>query len=137
MAITAVMFDTEADEGSKLDPEVKAEIDFLAPSTIDSKDIKENMLDDESVTHRAIAPGAVQSDSIAEHAVETINYAAGSVDTAALEDDAVTAAKAGTGVTTAYDHSGNPVEDKTVYLTAAQYAGIATPDPNTSYYLVG
>lgn len=137
MAVTGVMFDTGAASGSKLDPAVQAEIDFLAPTTIDTGDIHTNMLADQSVTKDKLFPGAVDQDIIAAEGIATGNFAPGAVDTAALGDDSVTAAKAGTGVVTAYDVAGNPIESKDVYLTAAQYNSIGTPDPNTTYNIVG
>lgn len=137
MATTAVMFDTGADPGEKLDAAVRAEIDELAPSTIDTGDIHTNMLADQSVTKAKIYPGAVDQDVIAEGGVDSGNIAAGAVDTNALADDAVTAAKAGTGVVTAYDHADNPIASRDVYLSAAQYNAIISPDPNTTYNIVG
>jgi hypothetical protein len=137
MPITTVMFDTSADTGEKLDPAVRAEIDELAPSTIDDGDIKEPMLDDEVVSTRTIQDAAVTGAKIATGTIVSGNFEAGAVDTAALDDGAVTAVKTGTGVVTAYDHSGTAIVSKEVYLTAAQYALIGSPDANTTYYCVG
>lgn len=137
MAVAGVMFDTAADDGEKLDPAVRAEIDFLAPSTIDTGDIHTNMLADEAVTKAKLYPGAVDQDIIAAGGVATVSIAPGAVTTDELGDNAVTAAKAGTGVVTAYDQAGNPIASKDVYLSAAQYNLIDTPDPNTTYNIVG
>lgn len=131
------MLDTSAADGQKLDPIVRAEIDFVAPSTIDTGDIHTNMLADLCVTEEKIYPGAVGHVQLALGGIESDNYAAGSVGTAALDDDGVTAAKAGLGTVTAYDYAGNPIESKDVYLTAAQYNLITVPDPNTTYNIVG
>lgn len=137
MAITGVMFDTAADPGEKLDVAVRAEIDELAPSTIDTGDIHTNMLADEAVTKPKLFPGSVDQDIIAAGGVATGNIAPGAVTTDQLGDEAITAAKAGTGVVTAYDQAGNPIESKDVYLSAAQYNLISVPDPNTTYNIVG
>ena len=134
MAVTTVFFDTAAAPGSKLDPEMRAEIEFLAPGLEDGE-VGNSQLADNSITTDKIAPGGVTGVDIAADTLVTENYGPGSVDTAALADDAVTAAKAGVGVKTAYDAAGNPIESKEVYLTSAQYNLITTPDPNTTYYI--
>lgn len=137
MTVYAVMFDGSAAAGSKLDPGVRAEVDFLAPSTIDDGDIDEPMFADGAVSTRALADEAVTTDKLDDLSVTSGKLAAGAVTTAKLDDEAVTADKAGTGVVTAVDHSGTPISSTDMYLTAAQYAAIGTPDPNTTYYLVG
>lgn len=134
MAITTVMFDTAAAPGSKLDPLVAAEVEHLAPG-LQAGEVNEAELADGSVTGPKIRAGAVDSTKIAAGGVEDVNMAADAVGTDALQDDSVTAAKAGTGVVTAYDGAGNPIESKDVYLTVAQYNAIVTPDPNTTYYI--
>lgn len=135
MAIATVMMDTAAPAGSKFDPEVAAEIAEVAPGTLEPNQVKEYNLDDDAVSSRTIRAGAVTSEKIANGGVDTANYAAGSVDTAALGPASVTAEKAGTGVVTAYDAAGNPLASRDVYLTAAEYALIVAPDPNTTYYI--
>lgn len=134
MAVTSVLFDTAAPPGSKFDPEVQAEVEALAPG-LDTHEVVEINLDDDSVSTRTIQPGAVTTVEIAEGGVAAINLAEAAVNEAAIAPDAVTAEKAGLGVSTAYDADGNPVEDKKVYLTAAQYAALTTKDPNTTYYI--
>lgn len=134
MAITTVFFDTAAAPGEKVDPELRAEIEHLAPGLEDGE-VGTAQLANDAVTTEKIAPGAVTGVEIGADAILTDNYQPGSVDTAALKDDAVTAAKAGQGVVTAYDAAGNPIESKEVYLTSAQYNAIVTPDPNTTYYI--
>lgn len=131
------MFNLLADPGERLDPAVRAEVDLLAPSTIDDGDITESMLADDAVSQRTIAPGAVGHVEIETGGVEEENLAPNAVTTDKIIDAAVTAAKAGEGVVTAYDHVGNPIESKDVYLSAAQYNMIDTPDPNTTYNIVG
>lgn len=134
MATTSVLFDTAAAPGNKFDPEVVAEVEFLAPG-IDVGEVGTTELADDAVTNAKIAPGAVGTVEIATDGVEAVNIKAGAVGTAELADDGVTAVKAGIGVSTAYDNAGNPVEDKKVYLTSAQYTALVTKDPNTTYYI--
>jgi hypothetical protein len=135
MAITNVLFDTAAPAGSKLDPAVAAEVAEVAPGNLEPEEVQALHLAPEAVEREKIKLGAVDSPQIAEGGVKAINIDAGAVGTSELAADSVTAEKAGTGVTTAYDAAGNPVEDKTVYLTATQYALLAPPDPNTTYYI--
>lgn len=132
MAITSVFFDGAKPAGQKLDPEVAAEVEHLAPG-LEAGEVGEVELANDAVTRDKIAPGAVGSVEIGEDQVDTEHYAPDSVDTAALAPDAVTATEAGIGVSTAYDFAGNPIEDRRVYCTAAQYAGLAVKDPNTEY----
>ncbi|QPX62154.1 hypothetical protein PBI_INDLOVU_39 [Mycobacterium phage Indlovu] len=134
MALTSVLFDTAAAAGSKFDPEVAAEIEELAPGLAPGE-VGEAELADGAVTEDKLHAGAVTSEKIATGGVDTANLAAEAVDTNALAPDSVTAEKAGVGVSTAYDAAGNPIEDKKVYLTTAQYNLLSPPDPNTTYYI--
>lgn len=138
MATTAVLFDTAAPAGSKLDPAVRAEVAEVAPGNLEPGEVDTIHLADESVTQDKIAPGAVGSPEIATGGVKAINLGAGEVGTDALADGAVTAAKTGVGVVTAYDNAGNPVSRKEVELTSAQYQALVTAgtvDPNTRYFV--
>lgn len=136
MAITNVLFDTSAAVGQKLDPAVRAEVEQVAPGNIEAGEITAVLLGPQAVERDKIKLGAVDSPQIAAGGVKAVNLANGAVGTAALADDSVTAAKAGLGVSTAYDAAGNPIEDKHVYLTSAQYNTIVGgPDPNTTYYI--
>lgn len=134
MPITAVLFNTGGAPGSKLDPEMADEVRYLAPG-LEPEEVGEVELAEHAVTRPKIRPGAVGTVQLAEDAVNTANIAAGAVDTAALAPEAVTADKAGQGVVTSYDVNGNPVVSRQVYLSAAEYAGLETPDPNTYYYI--
>ncbi|AER48954.1 hypothetical protein SEA_DONNY_40 [Mycobacterium phage Donny] len=135
MTIANVMMDTAQPVGSKLDDEMIAEIEEIAPGIPPDGTITEAKLHAQAVSKEKIKPGAVDSTIIAEGGVKAINYESKSVGSAALADHSVGVLQAGTGVCTAYDAAGNPVESKRVYLTAAQYALIETPDPNTDYYI--
>lgn len=129
------MMDTARPVGSKLDAEMQAEIEALAPGVPPDGTITEQKLHNEAVTRDKIKAGAVDQTKIAEGGVGPMNYESESVDTPALADRAVTAEKTGVGVVTAYDLAGNPVESKRVYLTAAQYAALPLKDPNTDYFI--
>lgn len=137
MAKTAVAFDTSADPGERLDPAVRAEIDQLAPSTVDAGDIHESHLATDSVSTLKIKAGAVTHPKIALDAVESDNIKAGAVGTPELADNAVTAAKAGTGVVTAVDAAGNAIESREWHGSTAEYDMIdpGDLDPNTTYYI--
>jgi hypothetical protein len=137
MALANVLFDTAAPVGEKLDPAVRAEVEQVAPGNIEAGEITAVLLGPEAVERDKIKLGAVDSPQIADGGVRAVNMHSDSVNTAALIDDSVTAAKAGLGVSTAYDGTGNPIEDKHVYLTSAQYNTIpGGPDPNTTYYIL-
>ena len=134
MAIVAVLMDTNAPPGSKLDPEMVAEIEKLAPG-LEVGEVGEVEIADDAVTRPKIRAGAVGTAEIGEGEVKPPNIKAGAVGTAALADNAVTAAKAGAGVVTAVDAAGNAIESLEWHGTAAQLAQITTRDPNTTYYV--
>lgn len=133
MPITAVALDTSKDVGEKLDPEMRAEIEALAPSNIDDGEIQESMFDDDVVSRRAIAPGAVGTVEIATDGVEAANIKAGAVGTSEIAAGAVTADKAGAGVVKARDTAGNPLGITIVPITSLAYANLTTVDPNVMY----
>lgn len=138
MATTAVLFDTSAPSGSKLDPAVAAEVAAVAPGNLEPGEVDTLHLNDGAVTTAKLAPGAVTSTKIATGGVEAVNIAAGAVGSAAVAAGAVTAEKTGIGVVTAYDSAGNPVSRKEVEMTAAAYAALVTAgtvDPNTRYFV--
>jgi len=134
MTITNVLFDTAAPAGSKLDPEVAAEIEHLAPGLAPGE-VTEGTIADDAVTGDKIAPGAVDGPNIAAGGIQSANYGAGSVDTAALAPDSVTDEKAGPGVMTAHDAAGNPIEADTVFISLANYSLLDPPNPNTTYMI--
>jgi len=133
--LTAVMMETDADPGEKLDPELKAEIEFVSPSSLDTGDVKEHHLDSEVVSEPKLKTGAVSHRALAADAVEADNIKAGAVGTPELADDSVTDAKAGTGVVTAYDSSGNPISIKLVPIANSAYDALSPPDTNTFYFI--
>lgn len=120
--------------GERLSPQMRAEIEEVAPSGLTNGAVKTSKLDEKAVTTTKIADGAVTTEKIATNGVEAVNLAPAAVTTAKLDDDAVTAAKAGLGVVTAYDKDGNPIDVKTVYMKQSEYAAI-TPAPGVEYRL--
>lgn len=129
------VLDLSQPPGSQLPPEMVAEIEEVAPSAVNDGDITEAKLADLSVSSRTIEPGAVESTHIATGGVEEINLATDAVTEDKIEDGAVTPAKAGTGIVTAKNPAGAYVTRTEVVLSAAQYAAIVSPDPNTKYYI--
>ncbi|QHB37775.1 tail fiber protein [Mycobacterium phage Imvubu] len=134
MAIVAVLMDTNAEPGEKLDPALRAEIEKLAPG-LEIGEVGESELADNAVTSPKIKEGAVHTEHIAEAGVEAVNIKAGAVGTAALAGDSVTGAKAGAGVVTAKDPAGNYIESEEWHGTAAQFAQINPRNPNVTYYV--
>lgn len=131
----SIFFNPDADEGSKLAPEVVAEIQAVAPSTVLALSITTAKLAELAVTGDKIALGAVDSDQIATKGVLTVNIGDEAVDTAQIADDAVTPAKAGTGIVVAVDNTGTTIALTTKFVTAAQMAAISSPDVNTLYFV--
>lgn len=128
-------YDPTQDVGSRFAPEVIAEIEAVAPSTVTNGSVSTSKIADEAVTTGKLAPGAVDTTIIATGGVETVNLGEESVATDKIEDGAVTPVKCGTGVVVAKDHTGTVVGNTDVFLTAAQYGAIGSPDPNTTYYV--
>jgi hypothetical protein len=114
---------------------VRDEIAELAPIFIEAGTVTESKFGDSAVSTRALASGAVTSPKIAAKALVSEHYADESIPSTALEFGCVTADKAGVGVVTSVNSAGDPVMMTLVVLTAAAWAAIAVPDPNTLYYL--
>jgi hypothetical protein len=130
-----IAYDPSQPVGSRLAPEVREEIAAVAPSAVADGSISTVKLADGAVTTTKLGVGAVASPRIGTNEVKAANLDTGAVSTVKLADGAVTPVKAGTGIVTAVDTSGTPVQQREVTLTAAAYALIATPDPNTRYYI--
>lgn len=135
MADQFIAFDPAANEGERLAPEVRTEIAFVAPSAVLNGSITTAKLADDSVTNSKIVAGAVTSTEIATNGVTAVNITASSVTTAKIADGAVTPAKTTTGVVTSQDSAGNSASTIIKYVTAAQYAALSVPDPNTLYFI--
>lgn len=134
MSDLLVAYDPSKPAGERLAPEVRDEIQVVAPSTVGPGSIGETQLADDGVTGDKIAPGAVDTVAIATGGVETDNLAAGAVSGDKVQDHTIGPEQVGAGVPTIIDFSLNPVTVKFMGLTAAQYAGIS-PDPNTWYFI--
>ncbi|WAB10715.1 hypothetical protein SEA_TOOJ_41 [Mycobacterium phage Tooj] len=134
MAVTAVLFETSGTRGNRLDPDVRDEIEALAPG-LETGEVTTDKIANNAVTREKIDAGAVGSVELDDDAVKAQHIDDGAVGTPALAAGSVTSEKTGIGVVTAEDASGNPVEVKQVYMSVAQYNALATKDPNTDYYL--
>lgn len=129
-----VTLDPEKPPGQQLAPEMRSEISFVAPSTVNDGDITTPKLKNLAVAREKIALGAVGSQQIAAGGVETGNVADGAIVAAKLGPHAVGPDKTGVGVVTAANADGGARELKQVPCTAAEYAALQ-PDPNTLYLL--
>ncbi len=129
-----VGIDLSKPEGAQLAPQVIAEIERVAPSTVNDGSITAPKLATAAVTAPKIAAGAVTAPAIGNGEVKNANLGTNSVTTAKIQDNAITPAKAGPGVMTVFDASGNPLAAKLVVMSYAAYGAI-TPDPTTLYFL--
>lgn len=130
------MMDTARPVGDKLDPEMQAEVEALAPGVPPDGTITEAKLHQQAVSRDKLKPGAVDSTIIADGGIKPVNYEGKSVGTAAIADDAVTADQAGTGVVTAHDPAGNKITLDIVPMSTAAYQALGTAvDPNVAYWL--
>lgn len=137
MADIVVAYDPEQPAGERLAPEVIAEIQLVAP----------NDVQDGAITTTQIAAATIEESNMAANSVGAPELINGSVGAAALASSAVTAGKiqagavgfaaAGAGVTTVQDSSGNNISLRIVPITAALYAALSPPDPNTLYAIDG
>jgi hypothetical protein len=130
-----IAYDPKQPAGQRLAPEVRTEIATVAPSTVNNGAITTAKLAPAAVTTDKLANGAATSAKIATGGVETPNLKDAAVATAKIADAAVTPAKVGPGVVTSRDLSGNAFDIDMLPLTAAQYAAIATPNPNVLYLI--
>ena len=130
-----IFFRPDNDEGQKFSPEVIAEIQAVAPSTVTNGSITAAKLADDSVEERAIQDGAVTTDKIGDLAVTTAKLANEAVTTDKIDDDAVTRDKAGVGVVTIVDSTGSPISLEGKRVTEAQMAAITVPDANVLYLI--
>lgn len=135
MAELLIGLDLSKPAGQQLAPQVRAEIAEVAPSVVVNGSITTAKLAPDAVTGPKLAPGAVDTVRIATNGVETVNVQNGAISTAKLADGAVTLEKAGPGVMAVVDVAGDALQVTAMKLTAAQYAAITTPDPNTWYFI--
>lgn len=128
-------FDPTAEAGEKLAPEVRAEIEVLAPSTLNDNAVTTPKIVDGAVTHAKLATDAVYSANIAAGEVDTINLAPDAVTADKIADGAVVPAATGVGVVTAQDSGGVATDLHLVPISVLDHAAIVTPDP-TAVYLI-
>ncbi|MFA5707948.1 hypothetical protein [Mycolicibacterium sp.] len=125
--------DLEKPAGERLPPQMREEIAEVAPSTLNDGQVTTPKLRDRAVESAKIGLGAVQAENIGGKQVKTGNLDDGAVGAEQIAPEAVQAEHAGTGVMTVYDAGGNPIEARTVVLTASEHAALTDPDPNTFY----
>lgn len=133
MTLLVPYLDTTKKPGEKLAPQMREEINEVAPSTLNDGVVSTQKLAENAVTTPKLGPGAVTSPKIASKGVKTANIDDGAVGTLQLAAGAVTAAKAGVGVMAVFDSAGNALSAKSVVITASGYAQLNPPDPNTFY----
>lgn len=128
-------YDPSQPPGQRLATEVQQEISVVAPSTVNDGSITEPKFADQAVSTRAIADGAVGSDQIAAGGVDTLNYKDASITAGKLAPGSLTPDNVAAGIVTAQDSAGNDITLTIKFVTAAEYAAIASPDPNTEYHI--
>lgn len=128
-------YDPSQPPGERLSTEVQQEISIVAPSTVNDGSITEAKFADQAVSTRAIADDAVTTDQIATGGVATSNLADDAVTAAKIAPGALTPDNVAPGVVTAHDSAGNAISLDIVFVTAAEYAALASPNPNTEYHI--
>jgi hypothetical protein len=136
-----ISYDTGQPEGERLAPEVVAEIQYVAPSSVVNGAITEAKLADGSVSTNKIRDGAVTHPKIAVGAVQSDNIAPGAVGADKLAPGAVTPAALGIGVVTSYADDGvTAVETDIIYLGQGKYDGLVaagSTNSNALYAITG
>ena len=136
MANLVVLLQTDQPVGQRLAPEVREEINEVAPSTVNDGDVTTPKLRDGAVTEAKMAPGSVSRRTILPGAVGEANLDTGSVTTAKLDEQAVTPEKCAAGVVTAHNSDGSARPLDVVPIEAVDYAALTNPDPNTAYLVL-
>lgn len=130
------VFDPLADAGQRFkSPAVRAEIAELFPEGVAPGSISEADLANAAVTEAKLAAGAVTHTKIGAQAVQATNLAAESVTSSKIAPDSVGPEHVDLGVVTAQDDAGNDMALRVVKISAANFAALATPDPNTAYFI--
>lgn len=135
MADQFIAYDPSALPGERLAPEVRTEIAYVAPSAVTNSSITTIKIADTAVTTPKIADAAVTLAKLATNSVGTVQIVNAAVTTVKIADNAVTPAKTTTGILLSVDSADAYVNRKTKDVTAAEYAAIVSPDPNT-YYMI-
>lgn len=126
MSILVSGYDPSQPVGQRLSPEMRAEIAALAPSVVTNGSVTGPKLADGAVGSAKLGAGSVDTTKIATGGVAAINLKAGAVSTAALADESVTPDKAGIGVPTAQDTSGNPISLTFVPISKSDFQALAS-----------
>jgi len=122
--------------GQRLSAAMQAEIEAVAPSTVNDGDITEPKLHDLSVSTRTLQDKAVTEPKYGDGSVSTRAIGAGQVTAEKMAPASITPENVAPGVPTSVDWNGNPISLKHCPLTAAQYAALDPgPDPTTLYYI--
>lgn len=122
--------------GQRFSAIMQAEIEAVAPSTVNDGDITEPKLHDLSVSTRTIQDEAVTEPKFFTGAVSTRAIAAEAVTAEKMAPASITPDNVAPGVPTATDWNGNAITLNLTPLTAAQYAALDPgPDPNTMYFI--
>lgn len=121
--------------GERLPPEVIAEIQAVAPSTVLPGSITENKFADGAVSTRALGDGQVTSEKIGDGEVKTINLEDDAVTEQKLAPESVSPRTLAPGVPAFRDFAGNPITRTFVQCTLAEHAALASPDPSV-YYMI-
>lgn len=137
MAQGVVGFDASKPKGSKFtQPEVRAEIAGLAPTSPPDGSIGSNKLAPDAVTKEKMAPSSVGGAEIEPSGVGTSNIAPKAVTQDKLGDKSVGRVQAGPGVMTVRDVNGNPVTMEALVISATAHALLgANEDPNSLYLI--
>lgn len=126
-------FNPNAPQGERLSPEVREEIEFLAPSTLNDNAVSTVKIQDDAVTNAKIAPDAVHSEQILNGEVISSKLGPGSVTTPKIAAGAVTPTQAGQGIVTSTDTGGAPLTMSVIPISATDYAALVTPSPSVLY----
>lgn len=134
--VIGVLYDPDQPPGERLAPEVRAEIDLIAPSTVNDGDITTPKLRDRAVTGEKIEQATVTGDHLAPGAVGNTALANGAVTGGKVADHTLTDQHAAAGLTTAHNAAGQPIRLNLVPMTAVEYAALGNnQDPDSAYMI--
>lgn len=125
--------DLSQPEGQRLASEVVAEIEKVAPSTVNDGSITTAKIRNGAVTADKLGPAAVKSAAIGTGEVKSTNIGTNAVTTTKIQAGAVTPDKVGPGVLTIFDGDGNPLQIPVYLMPFADYGAIV---PEAAIYLL-
>lgn len=135
MADLFIAYDPTRPVGQRLAPEMATEIALLSPIEVSDGSITEVKLADQAITQDKMGANSVLSYALSDEAVLSEKLAALAVTKAKIALRAIGPDQVDDGVPTAYDSSGNPISVKMVIISAAGYAALSPPDPDTLYFI--